>query len=178
MFSPLLLGKSGDLFPPSLISFRHHRLTVCVIRSRIIVGAFGLVSNWLQAIPPIASVAADGFSALFFLAGGIAWAVGMKGASCTESSLKSLYNNPLLNQGCEAKDGNNSDEGPYCYVAGKQTEDPWPLSSLWPSPMKDVCEKAYTNESFQFLGFAVCAILVILGFLTWRKQGGKPRFVV
>lgn len=121
---------------------------------------------------------ADGLAALFFLAGGIAWAVGMKGASCTEASLKALYNNPLLNQGCEAKDGNNnSNEGPYCYVAGKQTEDPWPLTNLWPNPMKGVCEKAYSNESFQFLGFVVCIILVVFGFLAWRRQGGKPRFI-
>lgn len=140
----------------------------------MIVGAVGLVALWIEKIPSLVPIVADGLAALVFVAGGIAWAVGMKGQTCTLSSLQKLYDNPLLNQGCQPEDSKGER---YCYVAGKQTEDPWPLENIWPNPMKGVCQKAFANEAFQFLGFAGAVILIILGFLAMRNRGSKSKFV-
>lgn len=142
----------------------------------MIVGALGLLAQFVDKIPVLVPVAADGLAGLFFVSGGIAWAVAMKGQSCTLASLKNLYDNPLLNQGCTPKKS-QSDYGPYCYVAGDQTQDGWPLTDLWPNPMKGICQKAFANETFQFLGFAAAVILVVLGFLAMRKRGSRPSFV-
>lgn len=138
----------------------------------MIVGAFGLVALWIAKIPPIVPVATDGLAALFFLAGGVAWAVGMKDQSCGLSSLERLYLNPLLNQGCSSQQPGPGDLH-YCAVAGRQTT----LLGLWPSPMKGICQKAFANEAFQFLGFGAAAVLVVLGFLMVKKRGSKPSFV-
>ncbi|KAF3762463.1 hypothetical protein M406DRAFT_357468 [Cryphonectria parasitica EP155] len=153
------------------------RYSVFVGAFGMIVGAFGAVALWVDRIPSIAPMVTDGLAALFFLAGGIAWAVGMKGQSCSLSSLQKLYDNSLLNQGCDSQKS-SSDNGPYCYVAGNQKEDPWPLVNLWPSPMKGICQKAFANESFQFLGFATFVVLAGLGFLMMKRKGGsRSKFV-
>lgn len=143
----------------------------------MIVGALGLVAIFIDRIPSLVSLVADGLGALFFLAGGIAWAVAMKGQSCTEASLKKLYSNALLNQGCPPNQDLSSDEGPYCYVAGKQEKDGWPLTDLWPNPLKGLCQKAFANETFQFVGFASLVILIALGFLQAKRKGSKSAFV-
>lgn len=141
----------------------------------MIVGAFGLIALWIDKIPPIAPMVTDGLAALLFLAGGIAWAVGMKGQTCSESSLKALYNNPLLNQGC-SNEKPGTGQLHYCAVAGRRTEE-WPLQDLWPSPLKGICQKAFANETFQFLGFGAAVILIVLGFLMMKKRGSRPSFV-
>lgn len=121
-------------------------------------------------------LAADGTAALFALAGGVAWALGLRRASCTAASLAALYSNPLLNQGCQATGHPpGARQGPYCYVAGDQPQALWPLASLWPRPLKGVCQKAYANEAFQFLGGVAGLGLVVLGFVAWRKQGARRK---
>lgn len=142
----------------------------------MIAGAIGLLAQFIERIPALVPLAVDGLAALFFVSGGIAWAVAMKGQTCSLASLKKLYDNPLLNQGCTPKKS-QSDDGPYCFVAGDQSQDPWPLTNLWPNPMKGICQKAFANETFQFLGFAAAVILVVLGFLMMRKRGSRPSFV-
>ncbi|PSR77218.1 membrane-associating domain-domain-containing protein [Coniella lustricola] len=153
------------------------RYSVFVGAFGMIIGSLGLVALWLDGIPSIIPMAADAIAALLFLAGGIAWAVGMKGQSCTEASLKKLYDNALLNQGCNSNLSPNN-YGPYCYIAGDQSEEGWPLTNLWPSPMKGVCQKAFSNESFLFLGFGAAVILVGLGFLMMKRKGNsRSKFV-
>lgn len=144
--------------------------------ARIIAGALGLAAHWITAIPRLVPLAADGAAALFALAGGVAWALGLRRASCTAASLAALYSNPLLNQGCQAT-GHPPDarQGPYCYVAGDQPQALWPLANLWPRPLKGACQKAYANVSFQFLGGVVGLGLVVLGFVAWRKQGARRK---
>ncbi|KAJ4414255.1 hypothetical protein N0V82_008037 [Gnomoniopsis sp. IMI 355080] len=153
------------------------RFSVFVGAFGMIVGALGLVAVFIDRIPSLVPMIADGLGALFFLAGGIAWAVAMKGQSCSATSVKQLYGNALLNQGCPPNQQTSSTEGPYCYVAGTQKEDGWPLSSLWPNPLKGICEKAFANETFQFVGFASFVILIGLGYLQARRKGSKPTFV-
>lgn len=140
----------------------------------MIIGTVGLIALWIEKIPSLVPLVADGLAALFFLAGGIAWAIGMKDQSCTLSSLQKLYDNPLLNQGCDAEDSNGDR---YCFVAGKQDQDPWPLTNIWPDPMKGICQKAFANEAFQFLGFGAAIVLIILGFLALKKRGTRSKFV-
>lgn len=143
----------------------------------MLVGALGLLTVFIDRIPSLVSIVADSLGALFFLAGGIAWAVAMKGQTCTESSLKELYGNALLNQGCPPNQHLSSNEGPYCFVAGTQKEDNWPLTDLWPNPLKGLCQKAFANETFQFVGFASLVILIGLGFLQAKRKGSRPTFV-
>lgn len=143
----------------------------------IIAGSLGLIAVFIDRIPSLVPMIADGFGALFFLAGGIAWAVAMKGQTCTEASLRKLYDNAILNQGCPPNQKVSSNEGPYCYVAGDQKADGWPLTDLWPNPLKGLCQKAFANETFQFVGFASFVILIGLGFLQAKRKGSKPSFV-
>lgn len=143
----------------------------------MIAGSLGLIAVFIDRIPSLVPIVADGLGALFFLAGGIAWAVAMKGQTCTEASLKQLYGNALLNQGCPPNQKVSSNEGPYCYVAGDQKADGWPLTDLWPNPLKGLCQKAFANETFQFVGFASFVVLIGLGFLQAKRKGSKPTFV-
>ncbi|CAN8101266.1 unnamed protein product [Discula destructiva] len=153
------------------------RYSVFVGAFGMLVGVLGLIAVFLDRIPSLVPMVADGLGALLSLAGGIAWAVAMKSQSCTEASLKKLYDNALLNQGCPPDQHLSSNEGPYCFVAGKQTEDPWPLTSLWPDPMKGLCQKAFANEAFQFAMCASFFILIGLGFLQSKRKGLKSRYV-
>lgn len=137
----------------------------------MIVAAVGAVGLFLHAIPPLVPMAMDAVSGILFAAGGIAWAIGLKGISCKLEDSQKMYDNSLLNEGCvKAKDGTA-----YCGVLDDiNAGDVEGLANH----LKGNCQKAFTGEIFQFLTFAIAAILVGLGYLTMRKgSGGSSRFV-
>lgn len=134
----------------------------------MIAGAVGLVSLFLDRVPDFVPMVGDGLGALFFLASGIAWAVGMKDQTCSLSSSQKLYDNPLLNQGCQPGGGDN----PYCYVMeGTKTAE-----ALW-DKLQGLCRKAFANETFMFVGFASFLVLICLGFLQFKRKSPKSGFV-
>jgi hypothetical protein len=136
----------------------------------MIVAAVGLVCLFVQAIPAIVPMVLDALAGLLLVAGGIAFAVGLKGIRCDEDHADALYGNGLLNEGCiTAQDG-----FPYCGVReGTRTDDQG--RELF-DKLNGRCKTAMSDEIMQFVLFAVCAILVGIGFLIMRKgKGGSSR---
>lgn len=138
-----------------------------LIVSSMIAGAIGLVAVFFDRVPSLVPMVTDGLGALFFLAGGIAWAVGMKGQTCSLSDADKLFENPLLNQGCYPIDG-----GTYCYVLGADGSP----DAAW-DKLQGVCRKAFANETFLFVGFASFLVLIALSFLQSKRKGPKSGFV-
>lgn len=136
----------------------------------MIIGLFGLAALFLDSIPALLATAGDALAAALLVAGGISWAVAMKGAACLERDVRRLYRNPLLNQGCHR---DQSVEGmPICGVL----EDAGPSPEAWWSgTVLPICERAYVNVGVLFLGFVASLGLVGLGFLMRRKKGLKAR---
>lgn len=130
----------------------------------MIIAAIGLASLFVHAIPAIIPMAIDGLGAVLLAAGGIAWAVGLKGFQCRLEDADKMYGNGLLNEGCVS-----ADNGQYCGVFGGQSDPQVMFNNLNAN-----CKKAFADEIIQFILFAVSAILLLLGFLIMR-QGGSSR---
>lgn len=143
----------------------------------VLVGVFGLVGVFFDAIPTAMSTAADALLSLLFLAGAIAWAVGMKGSSCRPDNLRALYANPLLNQGCKEPE---PPLVPICGVTFSKTFEAGDSGSLslWPDPLQGICQRANANEAFLFLGSVVSLVLTGLGYVMMKKKGKEPNVVV
>lgn len=148
-------------------------------RFSVFLGAFGMITSSLgltalfleRWIPSLIPLALDAVGGILLAAGGISWAIGLKGVSCTDiQAYETLYLNGLLNEGCI--DG--SDGVPYCGVFQGSNNNPDAFAKL-----RDNCKKAYADEICMFLAFGLALILVALGWLIMRKGAGgsKPRFV-
>ncbi|KAB5540524.1 marvel domain-containing protein [Coniochaeta sp. 2T2.1] len=134
----------------------------------MIVAFLGLICLFISAIPAIVPMALDALAGLLLLAGGIAWAVGLKGIQCKEEHYQKMYANPLLNEGCI--DGGSI---PYCGVAG---DDPKKATDAGTFRTLNVrCKYAMSDEIMQFILFLVSGILLFLGFLLMRKGKGGGR---
>lgn len=133
----------------------------------IIVGAIGLAGLFIEAIPEIATMALDGLAAIFFLAGGIAWAVGLKGFSCSNfGDMEKMLDNGLINQG--------KFDGPLGQTWGvfRDTNTVGEAFKL----LEGNCKKGFADEIFQFLAFALGLGLIGLGYVRMRK-GGSTSYV-
>lgn len=137
----------------------------------VLTGIFGLAALFLDSISTLLPTAGDALAGTFLIAGGISWAVAMKGAACVEQDVRRLYLNPLLNQGCSP--GQEVEGMPICGVlegAGASPE------AWWSGTVRPICQRAYANETFLFLGFAVSLVLIGLDFLMGKRKGERPRF--
>jgi hypothetical protein len=133
----------------------------------IIVGAVGLAGLFIDAIPDLATMALDGLAGLLFLAGGIAWAVGIKGISCSNrEDFEKMVENGLLNLGKFI--GPN---GPI-YGVYRDTNNAFEIFAK----LEENCKKGFADEIFQFLAFGLGVALVGVGFVRWRK-GGPTSYV-
>lgn len=139
-------------------------------------GGFGMITSGLgllllfltsfaDSIPQLVPIALDTLTALFFAAGGIAWAVGLRGTDGC-SNYPNMLRNALLNQGSvdlgDGKTaygviGENDDEGA---VMGK---------------LKGNCQRAQADEVLQFICFGFALSLVIDAVLVMRRGGGSGR---
>lgn len=175
LFAVVVLGLAV-----TLLKQQRYGNSPTTTRYSIFTGAFGMIvavvgaiGLFLEAIPAIVPMALDAVSGILLAAGGIAWAVGLKGIQCKLDDAEKMYDSPLLNEGCVTTSGGGR---PYCGVlddanGGKDAE-------ALANRLKGNCQKAFTGEIFQFLTFALAAILVALGFLTMRRGGTSgSRFV-
>ncbi|KAK3940152.1 marvel domain-containing protein [Diplogelasinospora grovesii] len=136
----------------------------------IIVCAAGVAGMFVSAIPDLVTMALDGVLALLFLAGGIAWAVGLKGIGCKDqTAYMQMRENGLLNEGSATVDGvavigadynSNNDYDVFDKLSAN-------------------CQKGMADEIMQFISFAFALGLLGLGFVRWRKGGtsGSSRYV-
>ncbi|OIW32386.1 hypothetical protein CONLIGDRAFT_678787 [Coniochaeta ligniaria NRRL 30616] len=132
----------------------------------MIVAFLGLVCLFISAIPAVVPLVLDSLAAILLVAGGIAFAVGLKGVKCDEAHGPQMYANDLLNEGCVTIDGD-----PYCGVLVGAD----PKSTQAFDRINTRCKYAMSDEIIQFILFAVCAILLFLGFLIMRKGKGGGR---
>jgi hypothetical protein len=136
----------------------------------MIVAFLGLICLFISAIPAIVPMALDTLAGLLLVAGGIAWAVGLKGIKCDENHGTAMYLNGLLNEGCQP--AQKKGDSPYCGVAVGVTD---PESKEPFNRLNTRCKYAMSDEIIQFILFAVCIILLCLGFLIMRKGRGGGR---
>lgn len=149
-------------------------------------GVFGLIGLFKDPISSLLPMAGDTLAALLFVTGGIAWAIGMRNMPCDRIYGWDHYLNPLLNQGClpytvELK---RKRRVPWCGILHgiipeyeKNHEDDWVIAwkTVWNKVLRSVYQKAYANVTIQFLGSVISVILIGLGFLMFKKKGGKLR---
>lgn len=143
----------------------------------IIVTIIGLLGLFFEFIPNLITMGFDAAGALLFLGGGIAWAIGTKGLSCTNKNspnIDHLYTNSLLNEGCLPKKDNNKPY-PYCAVMG-DSDDNDTIEKAF-GALKSNCQKAFADEIIMFITFALATVLVLLGFLLFKKRGSRSSYV-
>lgn len=131
----------------------------------IIAAIVGFVGLFIDAIPDLVPLALDGLSGVFFLAGGIAWAVGLKDVKCVKDDLNltRMLLNGLLNLG--------SADGRYGVAPPGSSEEDLANNLL------SNCQKGLADEVFQFLGFALAAGLIGVGYVRMRKGGTATSYV-
>lgn len=135
----------------------------------IVAALIGIAAVFVSFVPDIVSWAVDGLAALLLAAGGIAFAIGLKGVSC------SLYNdkmalNDLLNCGWEGKRELPCPQGscgPSC---------PGSTTSAVGKYMMGRCRSATADEVFLFMAFLVTAIA--LGFSFVMRGKGRSGYAV
>lgn len=142
----------------------------------MVVALVNIVPLFITRIPELIPMAIDAIAALLLLAGGIAWAVGLKGVKCAPEYYNKLHDNHLINEGCD-KTFNG------CGVDARHIDekDDTKFAQAVFNTMKSRCNSGRADEIIQFVAFAVAFLLVIWGFFLWRKQrsgtlGGRRGF--
>ncbi|KAK2761908.1 hypothetical protein CKAH01_05138 [Colletotrichum kahawae] len=125
------------------------------------VAVFGAAAAFFDFIPALVVMAADAVSGVLLLAGGIAFAIGLRGINCDEGDIKRLYENDIINRGkTEGVNGDWASTGTAGEVLGN-------------------CKKAFADQAMQFVtcGFALATIALV--FLVWKKNrsGGGRAYV-
>jgi hypothetical protein len=145
----------------------------------MIIAAIGLICLFIHKIPPFIPMVIDAVGALLLVAGGIAWAVGLKGIKCHPAYFTAMYGKPLLNEGCFSDRSGNT----ICGVDFRTSDetDPNTHTQKMFDIMNGRCKTGMADEIIQFVAFAVCVILVVLGYFIMRKGGlgssSRGRFV-
>jgi len=128
----------------------------------VTVAALGIVAALIQSFPGYISLAVDALAAVFFLAGGIALALAMKGISCTDDSAaagRDRFHNKILNGGCD-------DDG--CFAGGNGND---ALDQVTQDSLKGRCTRAQADFAFEFIAFVFCLGSLVMTFLSRRNQG-------
>ncbi|KAF4817096.1 hypothetical protein CGCSCA5_v006118 [Colletotrichum siamense] len=129
------------------------------------VAVFGAAAAFFDFIPALIVMAADAVSGVLLLAGGIAFAIGLRGITCDPGNgeeLERLYENDIINRGkTKAASGDGS------------------ASTGTPDQVVGNCKKAFADQAMQFVtcGFALATIALV--FLVWKKNrsGGGRAYV-
>ncbi|PYI04647.1 hypothetical protein BO78DRAFT_471125 [Aspergillus sclerotiicarbonarius CBS 121057] len=116
-----------------------------------LIGAAGIFIESLQAL---ITWAVDGLAGLAFVAGGITYAILLRGTSC--SNYASTWDNAIISGGCT-----KIDKEKVCgYTPGKS---------------KSRCTSAQADTAFMFLGFVVC--VGVCGMIFLRKRKGTSGYI-
>jgi hypothetical protein len=116
------------------------------------------------------SWAVDGLGCLLLIAGGIAFAVGLKGINCNDYDIAMAFND-LLNCGFVGKKDpkcGKYDCGPSC----KANQSP----SVVANYIKGRCHTATADEVFLFLAFVITAVALAFSFVMRGK--GRSGYAV
>ncbi|KAK6841252.1 hypothetical protein PG995_000353, partial [Apiospora arundinis] len=130
----------------------------------------GLAALWVDAIPGVATMVADGLAAVIYLVAGSILASAMKPVpTCTptnDSEGEAVEYNKIINTGCYSQ--GSGDQGPSwtCDFGGGAAEAV--VKTFSPR-----CQRAVADYSFDYIGFTLCALMVILGYVLARRGGSR-----
>jgi len=173
LFSAIVLGLSI-----SLIKSQKYGSAPATTGYAAFTGGFGIVaalvgfaSVFASALDGLIIWAVDGLASLFFLAGGIAAAVGLHGEHCDKGYAHqiSLALNKLTNGGCKGKLGQS---GYDCGFEGASK------SATWSPQLLDRCRKWTADEAFMWMAFIICALVVAASFFLSGNRAGRNRTIV
>ncbi|KAH9834684.1 marvel domain-containing protein [Teratosphaeria destructans] len=118
----------------------------------LLVSLIGIAAVFIDAIPALIMAGIDALASIFFLAGGIAVAVGLSGVHCgmSDTELSSESKNFLIN-------GGKYHGG---YGIGSKSE------------LVGRCRKMEADAAFLFLGFIASAAAAALCYVGSRKGSG------
>ncbi|KAJ5130723.1 uncharacterized protein N7515_006762 [Penicillium bovifimosum] len=112
----------------------------------ILAAIVGIAALFVDSLDGLVTMVLDGVSGLALLAGGIVYAVRLRGTSC--SDYYTTWDNVLLNGGCIKL---NSEDFVRCaYTKGQ---------------LKPRCTSATADAAFMFLGFVMCVAVVGASFV-------------
>ncbi|KAK3307694.1 marvel domain-containing protein [Chaetomium strumarium] len=132
----------------------------------ILVGLVGIASLFASFIPDLVPLVLDGLAGLLFLAGGIAWAVGLRGVQSCKDPYRMLQNS-LLNWGTIG----SGDDTRYGVVR------PGDDDKAWYNRLRGNCQRAQADEVLQFISVAFALGLVGLGYLQMRRGRGAGGYI-
>jgi hypothetical protein len=128
----------------------------------MIVAAIGFVSLFVEFLQGIIMLVLDGLSALLFLAGGIAVAVGLRHTSCNNG--QQMFDNDLINGGCTVQ---NKEK--LCWYGSR------PIDRS--GSLKGRCQMQEADSAFMFLGLIIAAGLVVHTFWFGGRMAGRKSMV-
>jgi len=128
----------------------------------IVAGLVGIAALFVDMLNGVISWAVDGLASLILLAGGIAFAIGLKGTKCSDPT--TTYSNALLN--CGSVGDPHKDNYKY-YCAYSDPKDKDAIKTL-----SSRCREATADDAFLFMAFAVSLAALATTFVIGRKRGG------
>ncbi|KAL7626494.1 hypothetical protein AAE478_003266 [Parahypoxylon ruwenzoriense] len=161
LFGAVVLGLSVTLAkqqvvgaPPSETSFG----SFCGAFG-ILISLIGLVAVFIDKIPVLVLMGADGLASALYLAGAIALTIALRPvSSCTATDDLNRYHratNKLLTGGCQDVAGST-----VCPNIGSESE----LSSR--------CQRVQADYVFEYLAFIFGVAIVAMSFFLHRRGGG------
>ncbi|KAM7214343.1 Marvel domain containing protein [Rhypophila decipiens] len=172
LFSIVVLGLAATLIAAQVYGSSHTTLRYSTFTGGfgLIVAAVGTAGLFISAIPELVVLGLDALAGVFFIAGGIAWAIGLKGFSC------SLNADSPLDQGIAAASCGLINQGTLDVGNGQQVTgvekdsggDGYKALDL----LMGNCKKGLADEVMQFILVALAIGLIALGYIRMRK-GGK-----
>jgi hypothetical protein len=162
LFSTVVLGLSI-----TLAKGQHHGAVPATTGYAGFAGAFGILAGlvgvaalFVNILNGIISWAFDALAALVLLAGGIAYAIGLKDTSC--SNYPKMVLNPLLNCGSTGKPYTDSYKI-YCDATDEKS-----LARA----VQGRCKEATADDVFLFLACVTSIAVLAISFLQGRNKAG------
>ncbi|KAJ5101392.1 hypothetical protein NUU61_003614 [Penicillium alfredii] len=121
----------------------------------IVASLIGFAALFIDSLDGVITWLIDGVTSLALLAGGITYAVLLRGTSC--SNWQTLQDNVLLSGGCAAA---FDDSFKACYYAGYHLY----------SELEGRCKSATADAAFMILGFLICVAVLIVSFVSGRYR--------
>ncbi|KAL1986715.1 hypothetical protein VTN96DRAFT_5920 [Rasamsonia emersonii] len=116
----------------------------------ILAALVGFVALFASSLDGIVTWVLDGLASLAFLAGGLAYAILLRGTDCSDPT--TTYNNDLLDGGCIS-----TKQGEVCGY-----------DSL--GELNSRCTSAKADTAFMFIDFVVCIAVVACSFFASRSN--------
>jgi hypothetical protein len=125
----------------------------------ILAGLIGVAALFFDVLNGIITWAVDALAALILLAGGIAYTIGLKGASCNKNG--NFGFNKLLNCGYTG-----NEKGGYRFYCGQKDDND--LVNI----IIGRCKEATADDAFLYMAFVVTVAVLGASFMFGRRKGG------